>query len=387
MTRSARNILLTAAWALFQVTPAQVNGQASPGATASTAVQNLFAQAQQEESAGDTGAAINLYKDVVEQAPTGPLAAQAQFRIGLLEEQEEDYFDAFEAYQQLVDNYPKSPDFDKAIQQQFRIATKFLEGERLRVLMIPTFTAEDRAREMFEQIIVNAPFSDFAPLSQFNIGLAREKQGDLEKAIAAYQTVVERYPEHDVADDAQYQIAYLYQQAARAGSYDASAKQKAIEAYEDFLFQFPDSEKIAQARENLAGLEQRVTEDALEIAKFYDKQQNYKAAALYYRDVIKSQPNTPAAAEAQARLDKIQADQGDQALKIGTDNPDTGSQGKERRKMRSQIDTRNRPDYAGPPAPARDNEETEVRRNSGPALRSTPVEVAPDPEFEPNLPD
>ena len=41
---------------------------------------------------------------------------------------------------------------------------------------------------MFEGIVKNAPFSKLAPLAQFNVGQALEKQGEYPKAIDAYQS-------------------------------------------------------------------------------------------------------------------------------------------------------------------------------------------------------
>jgi outer membrane protein assembly factor BamD len=251
--------------------------------------------------------------------------------------------------------------------------------------------SQEKAVEMFTKVIANAPFSSFAPLSQFNIGQAREKQDRADEAIAAYLAVVEKYPTHDVADDAQFQIGYLYMKSAQSGAQDTSSKQRAIEAFEDFLYQYPDSPKAAQAKENLTALQVRVTEDALEVAKFYDKSKNYKAAAIYYSDVIRDQPGTEAAAYAEKRLEAITSKEGPEVTKIGTAKADTGSKSKERAKMRSKVDVSNRPDYAGPPIPRKKEEETEVVRKGGPALRTSepdaaPVDMTPMPEAEPALP-
>lgn len=342
-----------------------------------------LAAAQQAEQAGDTGEAIKLYQNFVEDFPNDRFAAAAQFRVGRLYEQQNDFSRAFDAYQKLVDDYPRSEDFDKAIARQFAIATDFLDGRKVRLLGIPVFTSQERSIEMFEQIIESAPFSDYAPLSQYNIGLVKEKQGKPDEAIPAYQAVVDNFPNHDVADDAQYQVGYLYQQEATSGSYDAATRQQAIDAYEDFLNQYPDSEKAAQARDNLQALNRGVTEDAMEVARFYDKRKNYKAAALYYQDVVNAQPGTEEAQNAQQRLDEIIAEQGEQVQEIGSRNPDTGQQGADRRQLRSNVDTGNRPDYVGPPEPA----PKKPARSSSPPVRSTPVDVAPSPEFEPNLPE
>ena len=52
----------------------------------------------------------------------------------------------------------------------------------------------------------------------------------------------------------------------------------------------PKSEKSAQARENIKVLTAAEVKNTMEIAKFYDKTKNYKAAAVYYNEVIRSAP-------------------------------------------------------------------------------------------------
>ncbi len=60
----------------------------------------------------------------------------------------------------------------------------------------------------YKFIIQNAPYNALAPLSQFNIGQAFEKQDDLKQAIIAYQAVVDKYPTNPAAADALYQIGF-----------------------------------------------------------------------------------------------------------------------------------------------------------------------------------
>jgi hypothetical protein len=98
----------------------------------------------------------------------------------------------------------------------------------------------------------------------------------------AYQAVIDKFPNDPIAADAQYQIGYIWYEAARLGTNDQAATQNARTAFEDFLFRYPKSEKAPQARENLERLQQKSTGDAMKIAKFYDKEKAYRAAVIYY---------------------------------------------------------------------------------------------------------
>lgn len=349
---------------------------------ADTAAQPGFNEAAAAEKAGNAGKAIDGYRAVVKRQPTSEFAPIAQFKVGELQEKEGSVERAFEAYQALLENYPRSTDFERAVESMYNIATRFLGGEKQRVLGLPTLPSMERAQKMFEAIVKSAPFSKYAALSQFNVGLALERQGLVPQAVEAYQQVIERYPTSDVADDAQYQIGYAYLKQAREGSYDQAAAQKARDAFSDFSARYPSSEKLPQARENLKLLEGRKTQGAIEIAKFYDKQKNYKAAAIYYNEVLLNEAGSPQGDQARDRLEEIRGLVGDEALNLGPEKPETAARAKMRRRLQAQVDTAARADYVGPPAPPVPDEVPEA----GPQMRTSPADVLPLPPVEPPLP-
>lgn len=350
------------------------------GAVEATASAQLR-KAESLESENNLKRALGAYRGLVRKFPASGAAPKAQLKVGEINERLGDYNKAFDAYAAYVLNYPRGEDFDRAVEAQFKIAKLFLEGERKRVFGVPTLPSMARAQEMFEWIDKYAPFSKYAPLSQFNVGLTLEKQGKFAEAIAAYKTLITKYPSEPIAADAQYQIAYVYWKLGREGSYDRSATNKAREAFEDFIARYPKSEKIPQAQENLKSLSGRETQSASEVAKFYDKQKNYKAAVIYYNEVIKQQPGTPEAEAAKARIEELKNLVGEDSLRPGPEQTETGARASQRRKLQSQVDTAARPDYVGPPVSVPDEVAPEK-----PKPRTSPEDLAPVPAVEPSLP-
>jgi outer membrane protein assembly factor BamD len=214
---------------------------------------------------------------------------------------------------------------------------------------VPTLPSMGKAQEMFQKIVTNAPYGRIAPLAQFGIGQALEKEGSITATVNAYQQVVDRYPNSDVAPNAMYQIGYVYFQASRATGYDETAAVRAQEAFEDFLLKYPNSEKVPQAQDNLKVLQSRKTDNSYNIARFYDKQKNYKAAYVYYNEVLQQQPDSPDAARAKQRMDQIRSKVGDDALKIGAASTATAQANT---RIQAKSDTAGRPDFVGPPPPA-----------------------------------
>ena len=274
----------------------------------------LFQTAQTAEKQGNLKRAIHAFKSIVRQHPKDALAAGALYRAAELQEQLHQYLPAADSFRALVERYPNSPNFDEAIEAQFRIGEIYLNGKKKKVLGIPMGSALDRAVTIFANVVRTAPYGKYTARAQFNIGLAREKQNVPEMAIEAYQAVVDKFPNEPVAADAQYQIGYIWLMAARKGTRDSAATANAKTAFQDFLLHYPHSEKAAQARANLELLEHKETTSSYQVAKFYDKQKYYRAAVVYYNEVIRQQPGSTESNLAKKRIDQLRRKVGEAAL-------------------------------------------------------------------------
>jgi outer membrane protein assembly factor BamD len=274
----------------------------------------LFSQAEAAAQNGDRKRAIKIYKHLVKRYPRSNVAPEATFRAARLTEEEGNLFKAAAIYRGLMETFPQTPHFQEAIEAQFRIGEILLDQKKKKILGVPLGSTMDDAAEIFAAIVRSAPYGRYTARAQYDIGRARENQGSSDLAIDAYQAVVEKFPNDPLAVDAQYQIGYIWFTAARAGTYDPAAADRARTAFQDFLFRYPKSEKAAQARENLALLDHRLVKGSLEIAKYYDKAKNYRAAVLYYNEVIRQQPGSPESAIAKTRIEQLRSKVGDAAL-------------------------------------------------------------------------
>src|SRR6266540_3356859 len=275
---------------------------------------DLFQIGQAAEKEGNYKRAVRAYKSLVKRHPKDKVAPEALYRAAHLQEQEHNYFAAADSFAQLVEKYPGSPHFEEAIEAQFRVGEIYLNGKKLKFLGMPIASALDRAVTVFANVVRTAPYGKYTARAQFDIGLAREKQGANDAAIQAYQAVVDKFPNEPIAVDAQYQIGYIWFNSARLGTKDAAAATNAKTAFEDFLFHYPNSEKAAQTRANLQLLERKQTANSYKVAKFYDKQKYYRAAVIYYNEVIRQQPGSPESNEAKKRIDQLRAKVGDAVL-------------------------------------------------------------------------
>ncbi len=344
----------------------------------------MFAEALALDEAGSVDRAVTAYKRAIKKYPFAKQSGAAQYRTAELLEAQGNSSKAFDAYQFLLQRYPDTPNFERAVAAQVTIANAYLAGKPQVFFGIPIGNSAERAQEMYTAIVANAPYSKFAPIAQFNLGLAYEKQSLPFEAIRSYQTVLDSYPKSDVCDDALYQIGFVYMRIGVAdGSQDMASLQSARNTFEDFIIEYPDSEKLPQAQENLEQLDGQQSSDILRIARFYEFSNDYKAAVIYYNDVIRRQPNTEDANLAKARIEELRSQYGDAALQTGPESAESGERAALRRRLQTQVETSALADYSGPPTRKIVPDELPA---SAPRMRTSIDDVRPMPAVEPDLP-
>ena len=261
--------------------------------------------AKKLEEAQSYDDALKAYRGLVRKWPLSFSAPEAQFKVGWCQEQKGDFWNAYKSYKTMVGKYPASTFFDKALERLYSIGNLYLAGEPARLWKIPIGASMDKTVEIYESIIKTAPYGKYAPEAQFKIGLAREKQKKFSEAVAAYNTLIDKYPGNDIVDDAQYQIGHAWLKASSEPEYDQGAAEKSIEAFQDFIVRYPNSEKIDQAKEYIASLNSRQTAGSFNIAKFYESQRNLKAAYIYYNEVIRQNPDSSQAQIAKKKVQEL----------------------------------------------------------------------------------
>src|SRR4051794_14283511 len=343
---------------------------------------DLFQIGQAAENEGNYKRAIRAYKSLVKRHPKDKIDPEALYRAAKLQEQEHNFFGAADSFSVLVERFPGSPHFEEAIEAQFRIGEIYLNGKKLKFLGIPVASALDRAVTVFANVVRTAPYGKYTARAQFNIGMAREKQGANDAAIQAYQAVVDKFPNEPLAVDAQYQIGYIWFTASQLGTNDAAAANNAKTAFQDFLFHYPKSEKAAQARKDLDTLEHKQTNNSFKVAKFYDKQKYYRAAVIYYNEVIRQQPGSEESTKAKKRIDQLRAKYGDAALQPAIPVSETAKKKPEAHGGRSAGNA--------PAKPGAPNNEAPLPASDGESSLPPPASLAPDtttaPEPLPPLP-
>lgn len=241
--------------------------------------------------------------------PLSDYAPRAQFLIArCLEEKGKDEA-AFNAYQVIIDKYPKSAQYNEVLWRQFLIAGRFLNGQWFKLWdTIPLYPSMDETAKLYEKIVANGPYSEVAPHAQLNIGAAREKQKNFDEAVRAYNVAADRYNNQSlIAADAMYRAGVAWEKQADTAEYDQNAAAQAIAAYTDFMVVFPDDKRVSVAQQAVTRMKAEQVRGSFAIAKFYEKNRKWAGAVIYYSDVLQLDPNSPLAEEARQRIEVLKA--------------------------------------------------------------------------------
>ena len=181
--------------------------------------------------------------------PLSDYAPHAEYLVArCLETQHKDEA-AFNAYQNIIEKYPKSGEYNEVLLRQYEIANRFLNGEWFRLWnLIPLYPSMDQTAQLYDKIVNDGPYSDIAPHAQLRVGAAREKQKNFSDAVKAYELAADRYNNQpDIAADAMYRAGVAWEKQADTAEYDQGAAAKAIAAYTDFMTFYPDDKRVADA--------------------------------------------------------------------------------------------------------------------------------------------
>jgi len=284
-------------------------GPESAELTPEQAAEEMLNRAEDLAERGRTRSARRIARRLVRQHPFSQSAPEALFLQGTTFMADGRWDRAFDSFQTLITDYPGFEAFNTVIRKQFDCATALQEGARSRFLFIfPGFRQYNKAISCFEQIVNNAPYSEYAPLSLMNIALIGEVQGKSDVSIDALDRLINFYPQSFLAPDAYFALAETFSDLVQGYEYDQGATREAISYYEDFLILFPESADTGAAEAGRREMENILAQSRLDIGDFYYFYRNNNTAALiFYNETITVAPDSDSAVEARQRIRDIES--------------------------------------------------------------------------------
>ena len=158
------------------------------------------------------------------------------------------------------------------------------------------------ASKKFEEVDRQHPYSDWARKSLLMSAYAFYQAGDYDSCIGAGTRYVTLHPGSPDAAYAQYLIAASHYDQIPDVSRDQGRTEKAIAALEEVIRKYPTSEYAGTAKAKLEGARDQLAGREMNIGRYYMEKHDYIAAINRFKTVVTQYQTTRHVEEALARL-------------------------------------------------------------------------------------
>ena len=166
-------------------------------------------------------------------------------------------------------------------------------------------TAYNRAAKSFEQVELEYPYSKWAVKAKLMGAYAYYKDESYDDAILSLDRFTKFHPGNKDVAYAYYLKALCYYDQITAVEKDQSVTAKAMEALNNVIIRFPDSDYAKDARAKLDLVIDHLAGQQMEIGRYYLKQQNYLSALNRFSEVVTKYQTTSHIEEALYRQVEI----------------------------------------------------------------------------------
>lgn len=249
--------------------------------------------------------AIEECKKLIKYYPKAYEASEAQFYLGLTLEATSKLFEAYKAYQKVIDKYPFSARIDEIIERQLKIGQAFMPGEKRKALGLE-LPVEGPSIEIFRKIVENSPYGKHAAFAQYLLGMTLKSLNRYQEARDEFEKVVTTYPEDEWSSPAKFQVADCANRIAPKAEYDQELTQEAKRKFEEFVKSHPDEALQEEAKSQIDSLKEKEAEGNLKIAEFYEKQKQYDSARIYYQEIVANCSYCASATQAREKLKELE---------------------------------------------------------------------------------
>lgn len=263
----------------------------------------------------DCGDAEDLYDAVIAAFPTTLFAAEALYQQSVILTMMRQFEDAFARIGTLVETYPGSDRIADALAQGYMIAEMGRQGVRPRKFggRIPWLKDRKAVLRFYDTLYALAPQASIAPRVLFQKGVFASEiapeifEGErTQEAIDAFEQLISVHPDSPLVPDAYLRLAATYESLCPGADWDQVSTRRALNYYTDFYSLYPEHPKAEFAYNRTEALRSLIAANRLSVGDFYYvRRNNMRAALVFYNEALTHAPDSPAAAQARKRIQKI----------------------------------------------------------------------------------
>ncbi len=146
-------------------------------------------------------------------------------------------------------------------------------------------------REPLLDLVSTCNGSKFIEQALFELAESHYHLKEWYEAQLEYSNLLQNYPASKYAESAQYKLAQCSSEQIYSVNRDQAKTTAAIQDFELFLLNHPESAKADSARMRISFLRKRLLQKDLNIASLYLKMHEPQATAIYLKSIIENYPN------------------------------------------------------------------------------------------------
>ncbi len=158
------------------------------------------------------------------------------------------------------------------------------------------------AVKKFNELDKQHPYSQWSKKSVLLTTYASYESGDWAEAINSGKRYLQLYPASSDAPYAQYLVGMSYFNQMPDVERDQEQTQKALEAFEELVRKWPNSEYVPDAKQRIEATRDQVAGKEMDIGRHYLERRNYTGALNRFRTVLTKYQTTRHSEEALARI-------------------------------------------------------------------------------------
>ena len=269
---------------------------------------NQYAYCQELVKDGNWSKACKQLDALVREWPTAPEAWKAQQQMAELRlEKLDDAEEAFKDYRYLLDFYSLQCDFRAIADKLYQVAGILkLEGKEI---MFVRFANTVDVRRAYEMCILRAPGAAWVPAAMLTVAGLREDEGKYAEAVKVYENLRNLYPEADEAKTAVLREAGARSVLLNDHAYNRARTQDTID-FMRMALRICRPEDAAAIQVHLDEAQRLIEDEAYRGAKFYDSATRTKRSAINaYERFLEEHPQSEHADEVRARIAELKGQQ------------------------------------------------------------------------------
>ena len=241
--------------------------------------------------------------------PDTEMAAESYFYLGVcyFEMKELDFANLEFTNYLKASEHPKL--FEETIYYKFYIAEHFRTGGKKRCF---TFRYTPKlacglatSLAIYDEIIATVPNHEYAAASLYSKGNLLHAEKEYRDSIEAFQTLIRRFPRHELTPQTYLSIAQIYCELSRIEFQNPDILALSEINVRKFKEEFPRDEKVEMAEGYVRKIKENYAKGLSDIGRFYERVGVPTASVIYYQSSIEEFPSTHIADFCRGRLQAL----------------------------------------------------------------------------------